>query len=42
MREEDRAQYWDRKWKLKEQHLHEHVTPDGSDEEREFEHDVLV
>ncbi len=33
-------EYWDRKWKLGEQHLHETVILDGSDGEREFDIEV--
>jgi SAM-dependent methyltransferase len=42
MREDFKPEYWDRKWKLREQHLREHVTLDGSDGEREFGHEVLT
>jgi len=42
MRDEHKLDYWDRKWKLREQHLRERVTLDGSDGEREFSHEVLL
>ncbi len=41
MREEDKAEYWDRKWKLREQRLREKVILDGSDGEYEFDHEIL-
>ena len=41
MREEDRAEYWNRKWGLREQRLREKVTLDGSDGEYEFDHEIL-
>jgi len=41
MKEEDRPEYWNRKWKLREQHLREKVTLDGSDGEDEFEHEIF-
>ncbi len=40
MKEEGTVEYWDRKWKLREQHLHETVMLDGSDGEREFDLEV--
>jgi len=36
MKEEDEVEYWDRKWRLREQQLQEKVTLDGSDGESEF------
>ena len=42
MRNEQKLDYWNRKWKLGEQHLRERVTLDGSDGEREFSHEVLL
>jgi ubiquinone/menaquinone biosynthesis C-methylase UbiE len=42
MMDEYKLEYWDRKWKLREQHLREKVTLDGSDGEREFSHEVLL
>jgi len=42
VREEDKSEYWNRKWKLREQHLREQVTLDGSDGEREFDHETLT
>jgi SAM-dependent methyltransferase len=42
MRDEHKLEYWDRKWKLREQHLRERVTLDGSDGEREFSHEVIL
>jgi len=41
MREENTKAYWDRKWALKEQRLHERVTLEGSDGEKEFDRDAL-
>jgi ubiquinone/menaquinone biosynthesis C-methylase UbiE len=42
VREEDRAEYWDRKWGLKEQRLREQLTLDDSDGERESEYEILT
>jgi ubiquinone/menaquinone biosynthesis C-methylase UbiE len=41
MKEEDKVEYWDRKWQLREQRLREKVSLHGSDGEREFERDIL-
>jgi 23S rRNA (guanine745-N1)-methyltransferase len=41
VKEEDNVEYWNRKWKLREQHLRERVTLDGSDGEYEFDHEIL-
>jgi len=41
MKEEDTADYWNRKWKLREQRLREKVTLDGSDGENEFEREIF-
>jgi 2-polyprenyl-3-methyl-5-hydroxy-6-metoxy-1,4-benzoquinol methylase len=41
LREEDKVEYWDRKWKLREQRLREKVILDGSDGEYEFDHEIL-
>lgn len=41
MRVEDKAEYWDRKWKIREQRLREKVILDGSDGEREFAHEIF-
>ena len=41
MKEDQKAEYWNRKWKLKEQHLREGVALDGSDGEKEFNGEVL-
>ncbi len=41
MKEEDKVEYWDQKWGLKEQHLREKVILDGSDGEREFDIEIL-
>jgi SAM-dependent methyltransferase len=41
VKEEAKAEYWNRKWKLREQRLRERVTLDGSDGEREFDHEIL-
>ena len=40
MRKEDKPEYWDRKWALREQRLREKVSLDGSDGEREFDREV--
>jgi SAM-dependent methyltransferase len=42
VREDFKAEYWNRKWKLREQRLREHVTLDGSDGEHEFDHEILT
>jgi len=42
MTDEYKLEYWDRKWKLREQRLRERVTLDGRDGEREFSHEVLL
>ena len=36
VKEDERAEYWNRKWKLKEHRLRERVGLDGSDGEHEF------
>jgi SAM-dependent methyltransferase len=41
VKEEDKPEYWDRKWKLREQRLREKVLLDGSDGEREFAHEIF-
>lgn len=41
MREEESAEYWNRKWRLREQRLREKVILDGSDGEREFDYEIL-
>ncbi len=41
VKEEAKAEYWNRKWKLREQRLRERVTLDGSDGEYEFDHEIL-
>jgi len=41
MKEEERPQYWDRKWRLKEQRIRENVTLDGSDGELEFDAEAI-
>jgi ubiquinone/menaquinone biosynthesis C-methylase UbiE len=41
VKEEGRAEYWNRKWKLREQRLREKVILDGSDGEYEFDHELL-
>lgn len=41
MKEEAKAAYWNRKWKLREQRLRETVILDGSDGEWEFDHEIL-
>lgn len=41
MKEEEKAEYWNRKWRLREQHLRERVILDGSDGEYEFDHEIL-
>jgi len=41
VREEEKAEYWNRKWKLREQHLREKMTLDGSDGEREFDCELI-
>ncbi len=41
MKEEEKAEYWNRKWKLREQRLRERVILDGSDGEYEFDHEIL-
>jgi SAM-dependent methyltransferase len=39
--EDKERDYWNRKWKLREQRFRERVILDGSDGEREFDHDIL-
>jgi ubiquinone/menaquinone biosynthesis C-methylase UbiE len=41
LREEDTAQYWDKKWSLSRQRLRESCRLDGSDGEMEFDREVL-
>lgn len=41
MKEEEEAEYWNLKWKLKEQRLRERVILDGSDGEYEFDHEIF-
>ena len=40
MREASGSGYWNRKWKLRDQHLHERVVLDGSDGEKEFDREL--
>ena len=40
MKEEREAKYWNRKWKLRDQHLRERVVLDGSDGEEEFDREL--
>lgn len=39
-KEDREAKYWNRKWKLRDQHLHERVVLDGSDGEKEFDQEL--
>jgi 2-polyprenyl-3-methyl-5-hydroxy-6-metoxy-1,4-benzoquinol methylase len=41
VKEDRKAEYWNRKWKLKEQRLRERVILDGSDGEKEFNREIL-
>ena len=41
MKEDWDAEYWNRKWKLREQRLRERVILDGSGGEKEFDHEIL-
>lgn len=41
MRKDENPEYWNRKWKLREEHLREKVTLDGSDGEKEFDREIL-
>lgn len=41
VKEEGEADYWNRKWRLREAHLHENVALDGSDGEDEFDEELL-
>lgn len=40
MKEEDTIGYWNRKWALRDQHLQEKMTIDGSDGEVEFDRNL--